>query len=156
MHNNNGESHPKVDLKMHCQVEELRPKYQSSLASGFDLCAAKATKILSGERVLIPTGVRVQIPAGYELQIRPRSGLAYKQGLTVLNAPGTIDSDYRAEIGVILYNTSQHQFEISIGDRVAQAVLCPIVQADLFFVEDPSDLSVTVRGEGGFGSTGVR
>ena len=128
------------------------PVYSTEDSAGADLFAAndKHIVILPSERVLIPTGIRVEIPKGYEIQIRPRSGLALKHGVTVLNTPGTIDSDYRGEIGVILINHSSTPFKVRRGDRIAQAVLAKVEQAK--WVEaKPSE---TKRGAGGFGHTG--
>ena len=108
--------------------------------------------IHSGERKIIPTGIKVAIPLGYEIQVRPRSGLALKKGLTVLNAPGTIDAGYRGEVGVILYNTTKNSVGIEHGERIAQLVLNQVPQIEW---EEVDVLSETSRGEGGFGSTGV-
>ena len=131
------------------------PSYQSSGAAGLDLLAAlapDAREILRrGERRLVPTGLVVEIPPGFEAQVRPRSGLALKHGVTVLNTPGTIDSDYRGEVGVILINLGPEPFEIGRGDRIAQLVVAPAIQARLVTVEA---LSETGRGADGFGSTG--
>jgi dUTP pyrophosphatase len=133
------------------------PSYQSSGAAGLDLMAAlapDATEILRpGERRIVPTGLVLEIPHGFEAQVRPRSGLALKHGVTVLNAPGTIDSDYRGEIGVILINLGPEPFAIGRGDRIAQMVIAPVFQARPVAVDA---LSETVRGGGGFGSTGQR
>lgn len=130
------------------------PEYQSKFASGLDVRAQLDKPILieRGERVLIPTKLSVDIPEGFEIQVRPRSGLALKQGITVLNSPGTIDSDYRGPIGVILFNAGNQTVKIEDQDRIAQLVLCPIVQMALVNVED---LVESQRGVGGFGSTGV-
>ena len=106
-----------------------------------------------GARALVPTGFAMALPAGYEAQIRPRSGLAYKHGVTVLNSPGTIDADYRGEVKVLLINHGSDPFTIERGERVAQMVIAPITQPEFVQVED---LSETVRGAGGFGSTGVK
>lgn len=131
------------------------PAYQSAGAAGLDLVAAvpaDAPIVLApGGRFLAPTGLILEIPAGFEAQVRPRSGLALKHGVTVLNAPGTIDSDYRGELGVILANQGDAPFAIARGDRIAQLVVAPVVQARFTLAED---LSETARGEGGFGSTG--
>ncbi len=102
-------------------------------------------------RVLIPTGIRIALPLGYEAQVRPRSGLALKNGITVLNSPGTVDSDYRGDIGVILYNASDRDFEVSNGDRIAQMIIAPYVQVALSL---EIELDETKRGDGGFGHTG--
>lgn len=129
------------------------PKYMTEHSVGLDLPAAvkNDTILLPGETVLIPTGLAVAIPLGYEGQVRPRSGLANKYGISVLNTPGTIDSDYRGEIGVILVNHGQEEFQIKRGDRIAQLIISPVVQAELTEVKELPD---TVRSEGGFGSTG--
>jgi dUTP pyrophosphatase len=129
----------------------LIPAYQTKEAAGFDLHATEDVVINPGERKLIGTGLAFEIEFGYEVQIRPRSGLAYKHGITVLNTPGTIDSDYRGEIKVLLINLGKEAFEIKVGERIAQAVVAPIKQAEIVEVEELSD---TTRGEGGFGSTG--
>lgn len=130
------------------------PHYATPGAAGADLRAnfddRGAVTLAPGERQLIPTGLRLAIPDGYEVQVRPRSGLALKHGLTLPNAPGTIDSDYRGPLGVILQNSGDAPVTIAHGDRIAQMVVAPVVQAG--FVEGPLD--VTHRGEGGFGSTG--
>jgi dUTP pyrophosphatase len=129
------------------------PAYQSVLAAGLDLLAAVDGKmtLAPGARALVPTGLAMALPAGYEAQVRPRSGLAAKHGVTVLNTPGTIDADYRGEVKVILINLGEDPFEISRGDRIAQMVIAPVLQADIVEVEV---LSETERGTGGFGSTG--
>jgi dUTP diphosphatase len=131
------------------------PSYQSEGAAGLDLVAAlapDAREVLGpGERRLVPTGLVLEVPPGFEAQVRPRSGLALKHGVTVLNAPGTIDSDYRGEVGVILVNHGGEPFRIARGDRVAQLVIAPVVQARLVAAEA---LSETRRGNDGFGSTG--
>lgn len=128
------------------------PKYETSGAAGFDLASMANCIVEPHSRVCISTGLKMAIPYGYELQIRPRSGLALKKGITVLNTPGTIDSDYRGLIGVILFNTTDESFEVKIGDRIAQGVVAPVMHAS--FVEELLD--ETSRGEGGFGSTGVK
>lgn len=131
------------------------PAYQSDGAAGFDLAAAVAPDepmvLEPGERALVPTGFAFALPAGYEMQVRPRSGLAYRHGVTVLNTPGTIDSDYRGEVSVILINHGRQPFRIVRGDRIAQGVVAPVAAANLVEVVA---LSETRRGGGGFGSTG--
>ncbi|NPA54996.1 MAG: dUTP diphosphatase [Epsilonproteobacteria bacterium] len=127
------------------------PSYQSSQAAGFDLHAISDVVIKPSQRVLIGTGLALELPEGYELQIRPRSGLAYKHGITVLNSPGTVDSDYRGEIKVLLINHSDEDFCIKTGDRIAQAVIQEVIQATFTLTTQLSD---TTRGSGGFGSTG--
>ncbi len=132
--------------------EALIPSYQTKEAAGFDLHSVDEVVIKKGERKLISTGLAFEIEKGYEIQIRPRSGLAFKHGVSVLNSPGTIDSDYRGEIKVLLINLGNEDFEIKKGDRIAQAVIAPVVQAKILEVDE---LSSTERGSGGFGSTGV-
>lgn len=127
------------------------PKYQSKGAAGLDLCASEECVVKKGEWAAISTGLSFSFKNKYEVQIRPRSGLALKYGISVLNAPGTIDSDYRGEIKVILVNFGTEDFAIKIGDRIAQAVLCPIKQAK---IKNVKKLDSTKRGEKGFGSTG--
>jgi dUTP pyrophosphatase len=131
--------------------DALIPSYKSEEASGFDLHSIEDIVIKPGERKLISTGLAFEIEKGYEIQIRPRSGLAYKHGITVLNSPGTIDSDYRGEIKVLLINLGDKDFEIKKGDRIAQAVVAPVIQVEFLEVEN---LRETKRGSGGFGSTG--
>jgi dUTP pyrophosphatase len=135
--------------------EVLTPKYETSGSSGMDIAAytEQAIIINPGEKALISTGFSLCIPQGYEVQIRPRSGLAAKKGVTVLNTPGTIDSDYRGEIKVILINLSKEVFSVRNGERIAQMVVCPIKQV---IVEEVDELSETNRGTGGFGSTGTK
>ena len=129
------------------------PQYQTLGSAGMDLPAAiENTKFINpGERVLIPTGFALALPSSLEAQIRPRSGLALRNGVTVLNAPGTIDSDYRGEIKVIIFNHGNDDFIINNGDRIAQMILAPVVKIEF---EEINDLPETIRGEGGFGSTG--
>ena len=131
------------------------PKYETSGSSGMDLAANIDANINidPGKTAIIPTGLALSIPKGFEVQIRPRSGLAAKQKISVLNTPGTIDADYRGEIKVILINLGQETFTVEKGLRVAQMVVCPIVQAKL---KEVDDLSETERGKGGFGSTGTK
>ena len=128
------------------------PKYETSGSSGMDLSANVNTNIDPGKTAIIPTGLALSIPKGFEVQIRPRSGLAAKQQISVLNTPGTIDADYRGEIKVILINLGHHSFKVEKGLRIAQMVLCPIVKAQLKEVDELND---TKRGKGGFGSTGA-
>ena len=132
------------------------PSYETTGAAGADVRASlgNGEKLLikPGERVLIPTGLSREIPHGYEIQVRPRSGLSFKTGLMVLNSPGTIDSDYRGEVKIILGNLGKNDEVINHGDRVAQLVLAPVTQAA--YIVSESELSDTARGTGGFGSTG--
>ena len=131
--------------------DAIVPKYQTEEAAGFDLHSIEEKTIKAGERDVIKTGLAVALPKGYELQVRPRSGLALKNGITVLNTPGTVDSDYRGELMVILLNTSNEDFAVKKGDRIAQAIIKEILQADFAVVDE---LDSTERGTGGFGSTG--
>ena len=129
------------------------PEYATSGSAGMDIHAmlAEAVTLHPGERRLIPTGLKIELPEGYEAQVRPRSGLALKYGVTVLNTPGTIDSDYRGEIGVVLINLGQEDFEVKNGDRIAQMVVAPFAQVKW---NEVLILDNTVRGEGGYGHTG--
>lgn len=129
------------------------PKYQSLLASGFDVRAQLSESIILKplQRALIPTGLSFEIPESYEIQARPRSGLAIKNGISLVNTPGTIDADYRGEVKIIVINLSSEDFEIKDQERIAQLVLAPVVQAEFILKEN---LSETERGAGGFGSTG--
>ena len=130
------------------------PNYETVWASGFDIRAQIDEDIVlkPGERTMVPTGLAFAIPPGFEIQARPRSGLAAKKGITLMNTPGTIDADYRGEVKVILVNLGQEDFVIKNQERIAQFVLCPVVQA---VFEEVSELPDTTRGAGGFGSTGV-
>jgi len=129
------------------------PKYETSGSSGMDIAAhiENNIKINPGEKALVATGFSIAIPRGYEVQIRPRSGLAAKKSITVLNSPGTIDADYRGEIKVILINLGKEKFVVKNGERIAQMVVCPVDQANL---DEVKELSDTARGSDGFGSTG--
>ncbi|WP_420607590.1 dUTP diphosphatase [Novosphingopyxis sp.] len=128
------------------------PRHETPGAAGMDICSAESTALRAGARALIATGFAVAIPEGFEIQVRPRSGLAFKHGISVLNTPGTIDSDYRGEVKVLLANLSEEDFAISKGDRIAQIVVAPVQRGVMVEVEKLSD---TERGTGGFGSTGV-
>ena len=128
------------------------PKYANPGDAGMDLFSTEKYLLKSGERCLVSTGLSVEIPLGYELQVRPRSGLALKKGISIVNTPGTIDAGYRGEIGIILINHGSEDFEINSGDKIAQAVLNKIEVAE---IEEAEELSDSSRGEGGFGSTGV-
>ncbi|MCW5731149.1 MAG: dUTP diphosphatase [Alphaproteobacteria bacterium] len=131
------------------------PAYATAESAGMDLLAAIAGEVVlaPGARALLPTGIALAIPPGYEAQVRPRSGLALRHGVTVLNAPGTIDADYRGEVGVILINHGAEPFTIRRGDRIAQLVLAEVARARL---EPVGELGASGRGTGGFGSTGLR
>ena len=143
----------KMKIKKMSHYKGDLPAYQSTLASGFDVRAQLDRPVLlePGERALIATGLSFEIPAGYEIQARPRSGLAAKHGISIVNTPGTIDADYRGEVKIILINHSLESFEIKDQERIAQLVLAPVVQAHF---EVSEELSNTERGAGGFGSTG--
>ena len=142
----------KVLIKKLDQAVKL-PEYKTSGASGVDLIAfiKEPIHVRPKTSVLIPTGLSVAFPEDYEIQIRPRSGLAAKNNISVLNTPGTIDSDYRGEIKVIIYNHGNENFSINNGDRIAQMILAPVVKMEL---EEKKDLPKSIRGKGGFGSTG--
>ena len=127
------------------------PEYATPASAGVDLRASEARVIPPGGRALVPTGLRIALPEGYEAQVRPRSGLALKHGVTLPNSPGTIDADYRGEIGVILMNLGQEPFVVEPGDRIAQMVVAPVVRVAW---SEAEALDATERGEGGFGSTG--
>ena len=141
-------------LKIVNKSNNKLPEYETELSAGMDVRAfIKAQITLEPlDRILVKTGLFVELPKGYEIQVRPRSGLALKKGITVLNSPGTIDADYRGEIGVILINLSKEKFVISSGDRIAQLVVCKYEQPKIVL---SSSLSETQRGDKGFGSTGI-
>ena len=143
---------PRVQFRR-MRPDAMVPRYMSANAAGLDLCAAidAPVELPAGERVAISTGLAMHIPDGYEGQVRPRSGLAREYGVTVVNAPGTIDADFRGTVHVLLLNTGKQAFSIKPGDRIAQLVIAPVVQAELEEVEELADTS---RGAGGFGSTG--
>lgn len=132
----------------------LLPQYMTPLAAGMDLCAALTAplSLQPGERQLVSTGLAMAIPAGFEGQVRPRSGLALRHGLALVNAPGTIDADYRGEIGIIMINHGQQTVTLNPGDRIAQLVIAPVTRGQLMVVEN---LEETQRNAGGFGHTGV-
>jgi dUTP pyrophosphatase len=148
--------------KIKFYFDEGKKKFELKMStkgsSGIDLRSQVAARLGPFERRLIPTGLHVDIPRGFEIQIRPRSGMALKNGITVLNSPGTIDSDYRGEIGVILYNSSEIPFYIMEGDRIAQMVVAKVFTKESFFeeVETFESLNSSERGDGGFGSTGKK
>ncbi|NCD04586.1 MAG: dUTP diphosphatase [Spirochaetia bacterium] len=145
-----------IDIVVKTIVEEgaTLPKQTTALSAGSDISAklSKPFVLKPGDYSLIPTGLKIALPPGYEAQVRPRSGLAAKYGVTVLNSPGTIDADYRGEVKVILINHGKNDFIINNGDRIAQFVIAPIVNTTFIEVDELDD---TDRGEGGFGSTGV-
>jgi dUTP pyrophosphatase len=131
----------------------ITPQYANPGDAGMDLFSAEDYLIKSGERCLISTGIQTEFPTGYELQIRPRSGLALKHGISIVNTPGTVDAGYRGEIGIILINHGKEEFKINQGDKIAQAVLNKI---EIATIEESDNLSDTQRGTGGFGSTGIK
>lgn len=131
----------------------ILPRYETSGASGFDLSSVENIEVPSGKTVMVRTGWAIEIPEGYEVQIRPRSGVSLKTGLIIKNSPGTIDSDYRGEIGIIVYNTGERfGHYINYGDRIAQGVVVPIIKAN---IEEVNNLEETSRSNNGFGSTGT-
>ena len=136
-------------------VDAVLPRYMTEHAAGLDLCAAldAPIELPPGGRVLVPTGLALAIPVGFEGQVRPRSGLALHQGVTLVNSPGTIDADYRGEVGVIMINHGDEPFLIQTGDRIAQLLITPVIHAQL---QEFDSLDVTGRGEGGFGHTGTK
>lgn len=129
------------------------PIYATSGAAGMDIKASEAVEVPSLGRAMVPTGIRVAIPEGYEIQVRPRSGLSIKHGITLINPPGTIDSDFRGEVNILVINLGDKTYTIAKGERIAQLVVCPVTRAAWQHVDH---LPETVRGEGGFGSTGER
>lgn len=148
-------SHPRLEIVRLPHAAGLPlPAYETAQSAGMDLRAAliEPVDLHPGERKLIPTGLKIAVPAGFEAQVRPRSGLAIKQGITMLNSPGTIDADYRGEVMVIAVNHGQEMVRFNHGDRIAQLVVAPVVQVS---VAEVDELDATGRGEGGFGSTGV-
>lgn len=143
----------KIEVKCVASEGAVIPEYKTSGAAGADICAFLSEPVIikKGSRAMIPTGLFFSIPQGYEIQVRPRSGLAAKNGVTVLNTPGTIDSDYRGEVKVILVNLGDEDFEVKNGERIAQIVVAPVT---IGVFEQVSSLDETERGAGGFGSTG--
>ena len=150
-----GDKEPKLDLRfVKCHPDAVSPSYNYPTDSGFDLHSIEECLILPFDRKLVPTGIHVDIPENYEIQIRSKSGLALKQGLMVLNSPGTIDQGYTGEIQVILFNTTKDKVKIEKGQKVAQAVLCPVVAGKwINLVED--EINSKDRSDNGFGSTGI-
>ena len=142
---------PSVKIIVAAESPSCIPEYATEHAAGMDLKAFEACTLSPGERKAVATGLRIAIPAGYEGQVRPRSGLALNQGLSIPNAPGTIDADYRGEVKVILINLGSESITIGVGDRIAQLVICPVSRAEWIRAEE---LPESGRGIGGFGSTG--
>ncbi len=143
----------KNTLKIVLGPKSQIPSYATSGSAGMDLRSTESVTLNPGERRLVPTGLKIAIPHGFEAQIRPRSGLALKHGISMVNTPGTIDSDYRGEVGVILINLGQFTVTLVEGERIAQMVICPIEQVNIEVVKV---LDETDRGDGGFGSTGIK
>ena len=141
----------KVQIPIVVSSDGVLPEYQTLGSAGMDLCTTEDFELQHLERALVPTGIKIALPVGYEAQVRPRSGLAARYGISMVNAPGTIDSDYRGEIKVLLVNLGQESVRFSKGDRVAQLVIAPVVRAEWELV---TSLDETARGAGGFGSTG--
>ncbi|RLB43279.1 MAG: dUTP diphosphatase [Deltaproteobacteria bacterium] len=144
-------------LRVHrMRADAVVPRYKTSGAAGVDLAACLATPLTipPGGVARVPTGLQIALPTGHEGQVRPRSGLAARHAVTVLNAPGTIDEDYRGEVQVLLINHGSEAFTIESGDRIAQLIVTPVTQAEIEVVEDEAALGDTERGDGGFGSTG--
>ncbi|MBW1759989.1 MAG: dUTP diphosphatase [Deltaproteobacteria bacterium] len=144
-------------LRVHrMRADAVVPRYKTSGAAGMDLAACLATPLTipPGGVARVPTGLQIALPTGHEGQVRPRSGLAARHAVTVLNAPGTIDEDYRGEVQVLLINHGSEAFTIESGDRIAQLIVTPVTQAEIEVVEDEAALGDTERGDGGFGSTG--
>ncbi|MFC5682082.1 dUTP diphosphatase [Flavobacterium sp. MAHUQ-51] len=144
-----------MKIKIINKSQHALPNYETIASAGMDLRANLTESIILQplERALVKTGLFIELPIGYEAQVRPRSGLAFKNGITVLNSPGTVDADYRGEIGVILVNLSNHVFEIQNGERIAQLIIAKHERAEW---EEVTELTETSRGAGGFGSTGVK
>lgn len=156
MKNDEPMDQPVVYFKKLPIAEDLPiPSYESAHAAGMDIRAAlkEPLQLKPGMRSLVPTGLHMALPDGYEAQIRPRSGLAYKHGITLLNTPGTIDSDYRGELKVLMINLGDETFQIDHGDRIAQMIVAPVSRAE---IQDVVTLPESERGEGGFGSTGMQ
>jgi dUTP pyrophosphatase len=147
---------PRVSIKLINKSNNEDPSFATSGSSGFDIRANidEPIILMAGERAVVPTGLYFAIPETLELQVRPRSGLAAKNGITVLNTPGTVDSDYRGEVKVILINLGNESFKINHGDRIAQGVVAPVMSGHVMKFEKVESLDETQRGEGGFGSTG--
>ena len=141
----------KVKFRMKDEAHDLYPRKAHTDDAAYDLYSASDVTIASGERTLIPTGLHIALPEGFEAQVRPRSGLALKKGLTILNTPGTIDAGYRGEVGIIAYNSSEESLTFNRGDRIAQMVIQKLPEIELVQADT---LETSVRGEGGFGSTG--
>ena len=153
---NHREESNKITIKFMNKSENINPIYAKEGDSGFDLRADESGLLKPMERKLVSTGLYFELPDGYELQIRPRSGLAYKKGITVLNSPGTVDTGYRGEIKVLLINLSNEDFNWEKGERIAQGVISPRVSTDYGELVEVKEVNKSERGEGGFGSTGTK
>lgn len=150
------QSHPQISIRIFARSPSVTiPVYATSGSSGFDLISQKKVELKPGETTLIDTGLCFAIPPGFELQIRSRSGLALKNGIIVLNSPGSVDSDFRGPVGLIIKNTSTENFTVEPNMRVAQGVIAPVFQARFEVVDSETDLGATTRNHGGFGSTGL-
>lgn len=143
----------RLKIKITLDPGAVTPSYQTEGSAGMDLRSVEEAELRPGERKLVRTGIRIEIPRGYEGQVRPRSGLALRHGISMVNTPGTIDSDYRGEIAIILINHGQDVVKLEKGERIAQLVICPVTHAE---IEVAESLEETMRGEGGFGSTGTQ
>jgi dUTP pyrophosphatase len=148
-------SNKKIDLRFINNSESKNPNYEHLSDSGFDLRSSEEIWIQDNDRKLVPTGLVVDIPEGYEIQVRSKSGLALNQGLMVLNSPGTVDSGYLGEIGVILFNTTNNRIKIEKGQKIAQAVLCPVISGKWINLVQVSEIAEKDRNNNGFGSTGL-
>ena len=148
---------PTIQVRVANTGSDALPAYATPQSAGLDLRARLDGSVVlqPGERRLVPTGLHIELPDGFEAQVRPRSGLAYKQDITVLNSPGTIDADYRGEIGVLLIHHGQEPFTLEPGERIAQLVVAAYARVEWSSVEQPEDLAITDRGAGGFGHTGT-
>lgn len=147
---------PKIDLSFSkSNPDAVEPNYAYETDSGFDLYSTEEMWVFPSDRILVPTGIHVDIPDGYEIQVRSKSGLALKQGLMVLNSPGTVDQGYTGEIQVIIFNTSKDRIKIEKGQKIAQAVLCPVVSGKWINLVEKKEINSKDRNEKGFGSTGI-
>ena len=150
------DNHPKMTLEfIKIHADAISPSYNYPTDSGFDLHSTEDVMVEGLGRALVPTGLRFDIPMGHEIQVRPKSGLALKEGLTVLNTPGTVDAGYDGEVKVIIYNTNAQSYQIKKGQKIAQAVLCPVINGKFVTLHEVIELDEKERGSNGFGSTGI-